>query len=164
MWKQAYDIALLHYLLSYTITRPDNVDLPLWPRANASDWVGKLNTSEGHTAVRNPTGTMISMRFSVAGIGRLYDELHVLAIENNPLYPELDDEEIAALTARLPAALEMLEAKAGPAEREASVEMRHHTASEVRRMLGYLDTLLETGMTRPAPPVEKPKVKESPKG
>jgi hypothetical protein len=159
VWKQAYDIALLHYLLSYTLTRPEDVDQPLWPRMDANDWVGRANTSEGLSIARNPTGQMVSLRFTTDGVGRLYDEMHILALENNPLYPELDDEEIASLFSRLPTELAELEAPAAPGEREARVDGRHATATEVRRMLGYLSNLLETGMTRPPQPVTK---KESP--
>lgn len=161
VWKQAYDIALLHVLISYTLTRPDDVDQPLWPRvqSDGDNWVTKLNTAEGLTAARNPTGLVVSRIFTVDGIGRLYDEMHILALENNPLYPELDNGEIAKFFRRLPVELAELEAHAAPGEREAQVDVRHATATEIRRMLGYLSSLMETGMTRPPQPLPK---KESP--
>lgn len=156
VWKEAYDVALLHILLSFTLTKPDDVDTPLWPRMDGGEMVGKLDSADGAVRARNPTRRVVSRCFSPQGIGRLYDEMHVLAIENNPLYPELDDGEIADLFATLPETLAELEAPTAQGERDARADQRRATAAETRRMLGYLQSLLVEGMQRPPMPVEKP--------
>lgn len=153
-WKEAYDIALLHIMVSYTLTRPDDIDQPLWPRlqADGDKWVA-ADTSEALTALRNPSQRMVSRLFTVDGMGRVYDEMHVLALENNPLWPELDDEGIGNFFQRLPHRLKMLKAPAALGERDDAVDKRQSTAKEIRRLLGYLDELAYSGIERPADPV-----------
>lgn len=164
VWKAAYDTALLHILLSYTLTRPDDVDQPLWPKMDGAEWITRLNTSEGLTFARNPSGMAVSRRFTVQGLGRLYDEVNALAVLDNPLYPELDDEQVVDFFAGILDKLADLEGPARADEQELDVDARHGTAAEARRMLGYLVSLVDEGMSRPPTPVvtAKPAGKGSP--
>lgn len=157
VWLETFDVILLHVTLSYVLVQPDDVQKPLWQRADGGSWVQlDMNTSEGLAAARNPSGVVVSTRFTKEGLGRLFDELNILSVLNNPLWPEIDDSDVEELGEELYTGMFFadLDAPARATETEEDVAARRAVSGQIRSLLGYVRTLREEGLIRPAPPVE----------
>lgn len=76
MWQRCYEITFIHYLIGFALAHPQDGALPLWP---AQDGLTMLVFDPDALPEQCPVA---SMRFSEAGIARIFDEMDLLARED----------------------------------------------------------------------------------
>lgn len=130
-WLEAYDILFLHLLIGAALCSPEDVTRNYFGEfQDGSAMVGPAPSGEG----------ACSAYFTSDGIARLYDELTVLGVLDNPVWPEATDEDLAELGACLIDG-SFLAALAPPPDGEEvdeEAEERAREEANLRRLLGYV--------------------------
>ncbi len=126
---------MLHTLMSSTLCKPDDVSLDYF-------------SQEKYVGMVVPSGEgAISLYFTNEGMGRIYDELSVLSVIDNPVWPVPNDQEIADFGRRLADGSAFAEVPLPEVDGEAddAEEMRAAFIENQKRLIGYLMTALAQG-------------------
>ena len=128
-WAATYEVCRVHYLLGMVMTSAADVNAPFWARQDGS----LLLCEQDPAAPGDPPVT--SLRFSDAGIARLWDEYDALCLADSPVWPEASAAELQKLGVRLADGTFLGELDA--AGQAGNTEARH-VAAQLRRLCHYV--------------------------
>jgi len=143
VWQTTYQTLRFHYILGYVLTDEEDVtETPaFWDFQDGSVMIGPSPTGQG----------VVSRFFTRDGLGRLYDALELLTLKDNPTWPLATNVQIENMIDQIDEGtfFTSIAPGEGPGDPDAQEERRLSVERQIRRLLGYVIHLHDTGFAKP---------------
>lgn len=139
VWQRVYEVTFIHYLIACALCDPLDVNAPLWP---AQDGLTFLLIDPESLPDRCPVS---SARFTDNGIGRIFDEMDLLARADKVARALASDEELVAVGKVL------ADGSFFARLQQADTDEARAVGEHVRMLAGAMLEVMERGREAPLP-------------